>query len=150
MLINTDGLVWIGRRIAKPHDRSDANVWQMPQGGIDKGESPEEAAYRELAEETGVTSVDVIGESRDWIQYDLPSHLIGKALKGRYRGQKQKWFAMRFRGADDEIDILEKDQHKAEFDAWRWEKSAALPDLIVSFKQEVYRQIVRDFAHLTS
>jgi len=148
MLINSQGLVWVGRRIAKPHDRYDAHIWQMPQGGIDAGEVPEEAAFRELAEETGVVSAKILGESEGWINYDLPEHLIGKALKGRFRGQTQKWFAMKFDGDELEIDIAEKAEHKAEFDAWRWEQARELPGLIVEFKRPVYDQVIREFAHL--
>ena len=148
MLINGQGNVWIGRRIAKPHDRHDAHIWQMPQGGIDDGELPEDAAFRELAEETGVVSTEIIGESKDWIKYDLPEHLVGKVLGGRYRGQTQKWFAMRFLGDEKEINIAEKAEHKAEFDDWRWEHADALPGLIVPFKKAVYAQVIKEFAHL--
>lgn len=149
-LINDKGLVWIGRRIAKSHDRQLDHIWQMPQGGIDKGEEPQAAAFRELSEETGVVNAEIIGESKDWINYDLPAHLIGKALKGRYRGQTQKWFAMKFTGEVSEIDIAEKAAHKAEFDDWRWEQPSALPGLIVDFKRHVYEQVVKEFAHLVA
>ncbi len=147
-LINAQGLVWIGRRIAKPHDRHDAHVWQMPQGGIDDGEDPEGAALRELREETGVVTTEILAETKEWVNYDLPDHLLGKALKGRYCGQTQKWFAMRFLGTDDEVNILEKPGHKAEFDAWRWEQASVLPELIVEFKRHVYEEVVKEFSHL--
>ena len=150
MLINSHGLVWIGRRIAKSHDRYARHVWQMPQGGIDEGEEPETAAFRELSEETGVTSTKILGETKGWVNYDLPDHLIGNALKGQHRGQTQKWFAMQFQGKDDEVNILEKQEHKAEFDDWRWEQASVLPGLIVSFKRHVYEEVIREFAHLVS
>lgn len=149
-LLNAEGLVWIGRRIRKPHDETDngAHVWQMPQGGIDKGEDPLTAAKRELHEETGITSVEIVAECEDWLTYDLPPELIGRALKGRFRGQLQKWYAMRFIGHEAEIDIAEKPGHKAEFDAWRWAQGHELPDLIVPFKRDVYRQVITNFEHL--
>ena len=150
MLINIQGLVWVGRRIAKRHDKFDTHIWQMPQGGIDKGEEPNVAAFRELMEETGVVSAEIIGESKDWITYDLPKHLIGKALKGRYRGQSQKWFAMRFNGDEREINIDEKAEQKAEFDDWRWEQPNALVDQIVDFKKRVYERVIKEFSHLTA
>lgn len=149
MLINKSGLVWIGRRIAKPHDAPDQFVWQMPQGGIDEGEEPAEAALRELTEETGITSVSILAESNGWLSYELPLDLQGKALKGKYRGQTQKWYAMRFEGEEGEIDIAEKPEHKAEFDQWKWEQSASLPGLIVPFKRQVYQDVISEFrAHL--
>ena len=150
MLINIQGLVWVGRRIAKRHDKFDAHIWQMPQGGIDKGEEPNVAAFRELMEETGVVSAEIIGESKDWINYDLPTHLIGKALKGRYRGQTQKWFAMGFKGDHSEINIDGLGEQKAEFDEWRWEQPGALVQLIVDFKKPVYEHVIKEFSHLTT
>src|SRR6185312_12935105 len=96
MLINLQGLVWIGRRADKPNDEGSGQWWQMPQGGIDKGEDPAKTAMRELYEETSVTSAGIIAESPDWYKYDLPSHLVGKSWGGKYRGQTQKWFALRF------------------------------------------------------
>lgn len=149
MLINRDGLVWVGRRLPKWEADRSAYVWQMPQGGITPGEEPRDAAIRELYEETGVRSVEVIGETQDWLTYDLPEALVGVALKGRYRGQKQKWFAMRFLGDDSEIDISARDGQKAEFDAWRWAEPAELPDLIVSFKRDVYLALIAEFEPYT-
>ena len=104
------------------------------------------AALRELEEETGVTSVKLLAEAPGWLSYDLPDELLGIALKGRYRGQRQKWFAMRFEGDDAEIDIAPRRGHKAEFDAWRWAAAAELPRLIVPFKRQVYADVVAAFA----
>jgi putative (di)nucleoside polyphosphate hydrolase len=151
MLINEDGLVWIGRRADSPQENEGpGHWWQMPQGGIDKGEAPDEAALRELAEETSVRSARIAGEIPGWLYYDLPEHLVGVAWKGRYRGQKQKWFAARFEGDDSEVNILAPDGgHKAEFDAWKWVRPDELVDLIVPFKRDVYAKVVAGFAHLT-
>lgn len=146
VVINAAGLIWLGRRIPKIHDPSLAALWQMPQGGIDEGEAPEPAAFRELEEETGIRSVSLIAESSGWLTYDLPPHLVGRALKGRYRGQRQKWFAMRFEGDDTEVDIGDKPHEKAEFDAWRWAHADALPDLIVPFKRDVYTRVLEEFS----
>jgi len=146
MLINGDGLVWIGRRIPKWDGDQSAHVWQMPQGGIDEGEDARSGAIRELEEETGVVNAEVLGESRDWLHYDLPAELIGVALKGRYRGQKQKWFAMRFLGQDSEIDISARNGHKAEFAEWRWERADNLPGLIVPMKRSVYEAVIEEFS----
>ena len=112
----------------------------MPQGGIDEGEDPQVAALRELAEETAVTSAEIIAESRGWYNYDLPEHLIGKSWKGKYRGQTQKWFALRFTGEDSEIDLAPPG-HKQEFDQWRWAPMDEVMDLIVPFKRQVYEQV---------
>lgn len=148
MLINRDGLVWVGRRRPKWAGEQQAYIWQMPQGGIEKFEAPRIAALRELREETGVTSVQVIGEHSEWLSYQLPDGLLGIALKGRYRGQRQKWFAMRFLGEDSEIDIAPKEGTKAEFDTWRWAPIETVPELIVPFKREIYERVTGDFAHL--
>jgi putative (di)nucleoside polyphosphate hydrolase len=145
MLIDRRGLVWVGRRRPKWARNSSAHIWQMPQGGIGAGERTHEAALRELEEETGATSVELLAEAPGWFTYDLPEELLGTALKGRYRGQKQKWFAMRFTGSEREIDISPRNGHKAEFDAWRWVPAAKLPGLIVPFKRQVYRDVVAAF-----
>jgi 8-oxo-dGTP pyrophosphatase MutT (NUDIX family) len=117
-------------------------------GGIDPGEDPWAACLRELHEETNVRSVSLLAEASDWYAYDLPNDVADKAWRGRYQGQRQKWFALRFEGQDDEIDIHTPGQgaHKPEFDAWRWEPMAHLPDLIIPFKRPVYEKVVADFA----
>lgn len=151
MVLNAEGLVWAGRRIAEGNSEYDGSpqLWQMPQGGIDKGETPIEAAWRELYEETGIKSAELIAEARDWFHYDLPAHLIGIGLKGKYRGQAQRWFAFRFKGEESEIAINPPPGgHHPEFDAWEWKEMASLPDLIVPFKRTVYDQVVAEFAHL--
>ena len=115
----------------------------MPQGGIDEGEDPKVAVLRELYEETSIRSVSFIAESRAWLVYDLPPNLLGKAWGGRFRGQKQKWFAMRFEGDDSEIEVVNvPDGHKAEFDTWRWIEPEAMMDFVVPFKRDVYRRII--------
>jgi putative (di)nucleoside polyphosphate hydrolase len=119
----------------------------MPQGGIDESEDPAKAALRELNEETGIRSVSIIAESAGWYSYDLPAALRPKAWGGRYRGQKQKWFAMRFTGSDDEVE-LERPGHKPEFDQWRWAEMGELTGLIVPFKRAVYEQVLAEFAAL--
>ena len=151
MVLNREGKVWTGRRIAKGNSEFDGSprLWQMPQGGIDKGEEPLPAAYRELYEETGMRSVRLLAEAHDWINYDLPAHLIGTGLKGKYRGQTQRWFAFRFDGDDSEISVDPPPMgHRAEFDAWEWKPMAELPQLIVPFKRKAYEQVVAEFAHL--
>jgi len=150
MLLNRTGRVWIGQRDGGNAETvADLYSWQMPQGGIDKGEEPLAAARRELAEETGITSAELLAEAEDWFSYELPAEAIGMALKGRYRGQTQKWFAFRFTGGEDEINILEPPGgHRPEFMAWRWEEMARLPELIIPFKRRVYEQVVAAFAHL--
>ena len=145
MLISRRGLVWVGRRRPKWAGDGFAHIWQMPQGGITAGESAAAAALRELEEETGVTSVKLLAEAPGWFSYDLPDELLGIALKGRYRGQRQKWFAMRFEGDDAEIDIAPRRGHKAEFDAWRWADAAEMPGLIVPFKRQIYADVVAAF-----
>ncbi|MFD1747185.1 RNA pyrophosphohydrolase [Rhizobium helianthi] len=151
MVLNRQGLVWVGRRLSEGNSESDGSpqLWQMPQGGIDEGEDPRKAAYRELFEETGMKTVSLIEEAPDWIYYDLPAHLVGIGLKGKYRGQKQRWFAFRFEGDESEINIDNppEGQHQ-EFDAWDWKPMDELPSLIVSFKKEAYEQVVSAFKHL--
>lgn len=146
-VINPAGLVWIGRRADSPGEEEGRGAWwQMPQGGIDEGESPADAALRELIEETGIRTVRILGETSDWLRYDLPPDLHGKAWGGRYRGQAQKWFAVRFLGADSEIDITPAAGHKPEFTDWRWVPLPEVADLIVPFKRDVYLQVVEAFA----
>ncbi|MBT4219766.1 MAG: RNA pyrophosphohydrolase [Rhodospirillaceae bacterium] len=139
LLLNRAGEVFVARRIDTP------DGWQMPQGGIDDDESPLDAVLRELAEETGVTTVEVLGESSGWLQYDLPDELIGKVLGGIYRGQRQKWFALGFTGDESEIDLQAHDE--VEFDDWKWVQMADLPDMTVSFKRDLYVEIVQEFDH---
>ena len=151
MLVNAEGLVFIGRRRNKrqPEHVAPGHEWQMPQGGIDAGEDPYVAALRELHEETNVRSVSMIAEAPDWYSYDLPNDVARKSWRGGYRGQTQKWFALRFTGDDSEIDIHDPGPgHKPEFDAWRWEKIERLPELIIPFKRQVYENVVADFAPL--
>ncbi|GBR07169.1 dinucleoside polyphosphate hydrolase [Acetobacter oeni LMG 21952] len=122
----------------------DEGVWQCPQGGIDDGEQPDVAVLREVQEETGMTSLTRLGEYPDWLSYDLPDHLIGKALGGRFRGQTQKWFALRFTSDESEI-RLDLQAHQ-EFDAWKWIELAELPRLNVGFKKPVYEKLAVAFA----
>lgn len=152
MILSKDGLVWAGHRIPVADGELEDNehLWQMPQGGIDHGETALEAARRELYEETGIKSAILVAEAPDWINYDLPSHLIGIALKGKFRGQTQKWFAFRFHGDESEIAINPPPGgHTAEFDGWEWKPMADLPKLIVPFKRAVYDKVVAAFAHLS-
>lgn len=145
MLLNPSGLVWVGRRIPKWDQDASSHRWQMPQGGIDRGESPRDAAFRELHEETGTRNATVIGEISRWLTYDLPTEALGKALKGKYRGQQQKWFAMRFEGSDDEIDIAPDNGEAPEFDEWKWTDMDGLADLVVPFKRDVYVDVIAEF-----
>lgn len=144
VLADAQGRIFTGERVDTP------GAWQMPQGGIDDGESPEIAAFRELEEETGVpaTLAQIEAEYPDWITYDLPDHLVGKLWKGRYRGQKQRWFLLRFQGRDTDIQI---EQPHQEFARWRWSTPEQVTRDIVPFKQDVYLQIMAEFApHLGS
>jgi putative (di)nucleoside polyphosphate hydrolase len=120
----------------------------MPQGGIDPGEAADKAALRELNEETGIRTALIIGRAREWMSYDLPKELIGVAWEGRYRGQKQLWFAARFEGEESEIDLEPKPGHQREFDAWRWVALEELPELVVPFKRPVYEAVVAEFRPL--
>ena len=147
VLLNPQGLVWIGRRFQKQNDDGVGRWWQMPQGGIDGNEDPAAAALRELEEETAVRSAEIIAEAPGWYNYDLPEHLIGKSWKGKYRGQTQKWFAARFLGDDSEINLAPPG-HKQEFDQWRWVKMSEVIDAIVPFKKPVYEQVIAAFRHL--
>ena len=148
MLFNAEGKVWVGRRRPKWSGDHSAHIWQMPQGGIEKFEPPRIAALRELREETGITNAEVIAEHPEWLSYELPDNLVGVALKGRYRGQTQKWFAMRFLGSDNEIDLTPKTGLKQEFETWRWAPIDLVPKLIIPFKRALYEDVVRTFAHL--
>jgi len=150
MVLNRDGLVFVGRRAQGPEHVDLTHVWQMPQGGIDDGEDPWPAALRELYEETSMRSVQKLAEMPEWLPYDLPPEVAQQAWKGRYRGQTQKWYALRFTGDDSEINVLEPaGGHKPEFIAWRWEPMRNLPDLVIPFKHAVYTRVVEAFRHLT-
>jgi putative (di)nucleoside polyphosphate hydrolase len=148
-VFNRAGKVFIGRRMAEPgDDRSEVEApWQMPQGGIDPGESPLVAARREVFEETSMRSLRLIAEAPEWLHYDLPDEVIGIALKGKYRGQRQRWFAFAFEGDDREVDVARPGggAFRAEFDLWRWEDLHRTPELIVPFKREVYHRVVDVF-----
>jgi putative (di)nucleoside polyphosphate hydrolase len=140
MLFNQNGEVFVGKRIDQT-----VEGWQMPQGGIDAGETPVEAALRELQEEVGTGKAEIIGEMEDWVTYDLPPHLVGVAFHGKYRGQRQKWFALRFTGSDADIDLA---AHEPEFSAFQWVSLEALPGLIVPFKRETYKAVIAAFRNL--
>ena len=143
MLINKSGDIFVGERIDTP------GAWQMPQGGIDKGEEPDVAALRELWEETGVDPehVTLLAQTSDWLTYDLPDHLLGKVWKGKYRGQKQLWFLLRFNSTDDKISIASE---HPEFAQWKWSPATDLVDEIVPFKKHIYEAVGAEFApHLS-
>ena len=146
MLLNGAGRVFIGRRRDGPEHVDATHAWQMPQGGVDPGEDTWRAALRELHEETNIRSVERLGEIAQWLTYDIPSEIIGAAWNGKYRGQTQKWYAMRFIGDEREIDPAHPPGgHKAEFLDWRWEPIANLPALVIPFKRKVYERVVADF-----
>ena len=139
VLIDARGMVFAGQRIDSP-----SPAWQMPQGGIDEGEKPREAAYRELWEETGVTRdlVEFVGKTHGWVTYDLPPELLGKVWGGKYRGQKQKWFLFRFKGQDADVKIATE---HPEFSTWRWILADEMVESIVPFKRSVYEEVIRSF-----
>ncbi|WP_404381261.1 RNA pyrophosphohydrolase [Caenispirillum salinarum] len=139
MLMNDRGEVFVGRRKDTP------DAWQMPQGGIDKGEDARAAALREMHEEIGTDKGEIVAETEGWLRYDLPDHLIGKVWKGKYRGQEQKWFLVRFTGTDADIDIA---TDHPEFDAWKWAPVDDLPAMIVEFKRPIYEQLVAELGPL--
>ena len=143
VLFNRYGQVFVARRADLPNAEGAPGGWQLPQGGIDEDEDPRAAVLRELAEEIGTDRATIIGEHDEWLSYDLPPELIGRALGGRYRGQRQRWFALRFTGVDADI-RLDLDPHP-EFDAWRWVSLAELPGLIVGFKMPIYQTLAESF-----
>jgi putative (di)nucleoside polyphosphate hydrolase len=144
VLFNAAGLVLVARRADLPNAEGAPGGWQLPQGGMDEGEDPAVAVLRELEEEIGTARAEILAEHPRWLTYDLPAELVGKALGGKYRGQLQKWFALRFTG--EEADIrLDLDPHP-EFDAWRWARLAELPALAVAFKRPIYEDLAREFA----
>ena len=140
ILLNKKNKVFVGKRIDNPK-----NFWQMPQGGVDKNENLLQAAKRELEEETGIKSVELVKELKEWLQYDLPKNLLGKIWEGKYRGQNQKWFIMNFIGKDDEININTKNP---EFLDWKWIAISELPRIAVSFKVELYKKIKEELESL--
>ena len=137
-LLNHENKIFVGKRIDNP-----TNSWQMPQGGVDKNESFLEAAKRELEEETSIQTVEVLKELNEWLTYDLPKNLLGKLWKGKYRGQKQKWFIMKFLGKNDEINIRTK---RPEFLDWKWINSSDLPEVAVDFKVNIYKKMAKELA----
>jgi putative (di)nucleoside polyphosphate hydrolase len=139
MLLNPASLAFIGRRIDMPAGLA---AWQMPQGGIDPGETPRQAAFRELKEEVGTDKAEILAETRGWLHYDLPPDIVPRMWGGRWRGQRQKWFLMRFTGKDSEIDPATE---HAEFDAWEWVEPRRLPELIVPFKRPLYCELLAEF-----
>jgi len=152
-VFNAQGNVFVGHRKSEGDPDQSAKhgfAWQMPQGGIDEGEDPLRAALRELHEETSMTSVSLLAEAPEWIYYDLPDELLGVGFKGKYRGQRQRWFAFAFTGDKKEINVETPGggKFKAEFNAWRWERLSRTPSLIVPFKREAYEKVVAAFADI--
>lgn len=150
IIVNRAGDVFLARRadlVGRTPDRgSEDGVWQFPQGGIDDGEAPEQALFRELGEEIGTNDVSVLARHGEWLSYDLPPHLIGRALGGRYRGQTQVWFVVRFNGKDSDIRL---DAHlPAEFDAWRWVPIGDVQRFDLGFKRALYARLAEDFAEI--
>jgi putative (di)nucleoside polyphosphate hydrolase len=143
-LFDRSGRVLVARRADHPGPRGPNDGWQLPQGGIDDDEDPRTAVLRELREEVGTDRADIIGEHPDWLTYDFPDDLVGRALGGKYRGQRQKWFALRFQGEDADI-RLDLDPHP-EFDAWRWTQLSEIPSLAVGFKKPIYDVLAASFA----
>jgi len=143
LLLNAEGLVFVGRRRDREED-----AWQMPQGGIEEDETPEKAVLRELGEEIGTVKAEIIAESDEWFSYDLPDEIAGRVWGGRYCGQEQKWFALRFTGRDTDINLGKGAD--SEFGDWKWVPIEDLPRLIVSFKRPIYEELVNQFHHLAS
>ncbi|MBV9735162.1 MAG: RNA pyrophosphohydrolase [Acidisphaera sp.] len=143
-LFDARGRVFVARRAGFPNAEGPPGGWQLPQGGIDAQEDPRAAVLRELAEEIGTDRAAIVGEHPAWLTYDLPPELLGRALGGRYRGQRQRWFALRFLGTDADI-RLDRDP-EPEFDAWRWTELGELPGLAVPFKRAIYEELARAFA----
>ena len=141
-LFNYNGYVWVGKRALQIAIESD-EFWQMPQGGIEDGETPEIAVLREIREETGLENIEIISEIKEWLYYDLPRNLVNKIWNGQYRGQRQKWFAVKFKGEDKDVCLT--GQKKPEFSEWKWARLCELPDLVVPFKLEIYKTIVNQF-----
>jgi putative (di)nucleoside polyphosphate hydrolase len=149
-VLNAKGDVFIGRRTGGPEHVDLTHQWQMPQGGLDPGEEPYDCALRELYEETNIKSVERLGVIDDWLSYDIPEDILRQAWSGKYRGQTQKWFALRFTGDEREINVTHPGggKHKPEFLTWRWEKMENLPGLVVPFKRPVYERVVKEFSKL--
>ena len=150
-VFNGKGRVFVGRRVDGPEHTDATHVWQMPQGGIDKGEDPYPAALRELYEETGVTSTAYLGETEDWLTYEFPSYGGPAVNLSRFRGQRQKWFAFAFTGVESEIAVtVQHTLEEAEFAEWRWERLARLPELVVPFKRQVYERVAQEFSRFAA
>ena len=141
IVLNKDNKVFVGKRKDNPIDK-----WQMPQGGVDKGEELVDAMRRELKEETSIKNIEIIKEIDGWLDYELPKNLLGKIWKGRYRGQKQKWFIVKFLGEESEINITTK---RPEFIEWKWVERSQLPNIIVDFKKNVYEKLVVELKNIT-
>lgn len=141
IVINKENKVFVGKRKDNPIDK-----WQMPQGGVDKGEELVDAMKRELKEETSIKNIKIIKEIDGWLDYELPKNLLGKIWKGKYRGQKQKWFIVKFLGEESEINITTK---RPEFIEWKWVERNQLPNIIVDFKKNVYERLVVELKNIT-